>query len=94
MIILIGAKSPKNIKPKIIGLIILPSKIPNIIQSLLRGNSNSGFRIAVKIKIPEKVKNKLLNRDPKKYTPKIKKIIEKKMPNFLLEGNSISLISM
>ena len=40
-----GVKSPKNIIPIIIGLTNMPNKIPNRIQSLLKGSKAPGLKI-------------------------------------------------
>jgi hypothetical protein len=79
--------------PKTKGLIIMPSKSPNLIQSMLRNKSKSAFNIVIMKKIAEIVPNiyaKFKDLFAKKYPVIIMNTKVKKYPNFLLEGISIS----
>ena len=43
-----GVNIKKNIVPRTMGLISLPSNIPNFIQTILKGRSNPAFRSETK----------------------------------------------
>ena len=89
----VGAKRTKKITPRTIGLIIIPSKSPNRIQSLFGYKSKSAFTMVIKNKVVEMVANiyaKFKDLFTKKYTVIIMNIRVKKYPNFLFEGSSIS----
>ena len=55
----IGVKIKKKIKPKIIGLTILPSIIPRLNHALFAGYNKFGFKKLIKKKIKNKLKNKM-----------------------------------
>jgi len=89
----VGAKRTKKSTPRTIGLIIIPSKSPNRIQSLFGYESKSAFTMVIKNKVIEMVTNmyaKFKDLFTKKYPVIIMNIRVKKHPNFLLEGSSIS----
>ena len=84
--------SPKKIIPKIIGLIINPSTKPNLVQSLFKESSKSGFKSVTarnRDANTKKRKLKFTRLIKKKYMPHNINTDVKKNPNLRLEGRSI-----
>ena len=88
-----GVTTKKNIIPIINGDIILPSKIPNLNQSLFNGVSIFEYSKPKTRKINEVINDQILilSLFINGYKPTIKNTIKKTIPKFLFEGNFISL---
>ena len=72
------------------GLIILPISMPNLNQSLLNNISEDGDVKANTAKINAIIKSKIAHKNTEcqaSYTAEIRKMAEKNIPNFLLDGN-------
>ena len=92
-----GVNRPKKIIPITIGLIIIPSKKPNFIQSLLSGLRKVALKRVTRRKTkhkPRKMKLKLVAPSIQKYKPHTKNKAVKKYPNLLLDGSLTFFMSI
>lgn len=92
-----GVNIPKKSKPNTKGETTIASSRPNLIQDIFRKCKMLGFKsaeIKKNVESDEKISNQTYTPENAKYIAKRKKTPEKKNPNVLSEGSSMSDFSI